>query len=184
MPVESNKQAKDKAITIISHATNNSNRNPESATANTGRTEMPRAPAVRKAVQAGTAHTAGNPGESSKTAKAGKITLRELAKAVAKAEGWGSPNSLARKLSNPCNIRARGNLGKYKGFGKFSTAELGFQSCEKTLRFYISRGKTLQQMINYFSPESDGNNPTQHAANIAKFAKIALHTPLNQIVQL
>ena len=116
------------------------------------------------------------------TARITRITLRTLAAAVAKAEGFTTPGSIAQQRNNPCNSRAKGDLGKSGGFGRFSTVEKGYQSCEKTLRFYISRGRTLQQTINYFSPRADHNNPVQHADNIAIIADIDKNVPLKDLI--
>lgn len=111
------------------------------------------------------------------------ISLREFTIAVGKAEGAETKGSLAQRNLNWCNIRKACTAGKANGFGKCATAEDGWKLCEKTLTFYISKGRTLAETIRYFSPASDGNNPAQHVANIAKLAGIPTNTPLNQLIK-
>jgi hypothetical protein len=112
-----------------------------------------------------------------------KITIRQLAIAVAKAEGWETQRSVAQRNSNPCNIRKICTSGMSSGFGKCKTEEDGWKLCESSLNWYISRGKTLAQMMRYFSPTADGNNPSKHASNIAAFAGINKYLPLKELIK-
>lgn len=83
-----------------------------------------------------------------------KIPVVELVKAKQKAEGWFE-GSLSYQNNNPCNLRVDGDLGRYAGFGKFSTYELGVERCIRSIKWYADHGATVEGLVYGFSPPSD-----------------------------
>ena len=81
--------------------------------------------------------------------------------------------------NNPLNLRISSNNWKGKvptsentdgSFEQFTTMPYGFRAALKNLQSYITKYhcNNIQSIINKWAPASDGNNPTNYAASVAK----------------
>ncbi len=92
--------------------------------------------------------------------------------------------------NNPLNLRISSNNWKGKvptaentdgSFEQFTTMPYGFRAALKNLQAYITKYhcNTIQSIINKWAPASDGNNPTNYAASIARTTGYSLTTTIN-----
>ena len=91
--------------------------------------------------------------------------------------------------NNPLNLRISSNNWKGKvptsentdgSFEQFTTMPYGFRAALKNLQSYITKYhcNNIQSIINKWAPASDGNNPTNYAASVARTTGYSLTTTI------
>ena len=122
------------------------------------------------------------------------MSLRKLAEAIAKEEGFYVPGTVANRLNNPGNLifvgqrdavghQIIGKDRKKRLFCKFPTAEKGWAAMQRQLRLFASRNLTLLETIHKWAPASDGNDPHSYAAHVAQRVGFPLDTPVQVIIE-
>lgn len=100
-----------------------------------------------------------------------RISIRELAEAMARFEGFYREGSLPQRYNNPCALRWSKYQSKQKnGFAVFSTAERGWKGaiydlsckCQGRTRTGLGPNSTVKELIWVWAPLADGNNTPQY----------------------
>lgn len=78
-------------------------------------------------------------------------------------------------INNPFNIRFNrknvwyGQIGRKKGFCRFSSFDYGVRACVVLLRNYIRAGfSTIRKIITRFAPASDGNDTDAYISFVSQ----------------
>lgn len=117
--------------------------------------------------------------------------IDEWAKAIAEFEGFYTSSSVARRNNNPGNLRIPGDAGQDdRGFGIFSTPELGWDALKKDLSAKVRKYPDftlLQIMTRYLggnpaAPAVTGEgNPFNYARFIAEKLGVSIESTLRSI---
>lgn len=118
-------------------------------------------------------------------ARGGLVTwrVRNLARAIAFAEGFHNPNTIPAKRNNPGDIKSGGVIAT------FATAAEGWEALERQLmaivngtsRFYNTK-MTIAEMGAVWAPASDGNTAGAWAKNVAAQLGTSVNTRIEQVL--
>lgn len=97
--------------------------------------------------------------------------------AIAKHEGFYEEGTLAQRQNNPGNIRRNGK------FMNNVTVEEGWEDLRLVIKGYAEAGATIQTMMLYYAPASDGNNPWAYAQALENDILISKHTKLSELFE-
>ena len=115
-------------------------------------------------------------------------TIDDLASAIARFEGFGTPGVWATINNNPGNLRSGpGQIGTNGGFAVFATPADGYAALDKQIQTNESLGLNLNQFFGGepgvyagYAPAADSNNPAQYATTVAGWLGIDPTVPLTQ----
>ena len=115
-------------------------------------------------------------------------TIDDLASAIARMEGYGTPGVWATINNNPGNLRSgTGQTGTNGGFAVFATPADGYAALDHQIQINENLGLNLNQFFAGepgvyagYAPSADANNPAQYAANVASWTGIDPTIPLTQ----
>jgi hypothetical protein len=109
--------------------------------------------------------------------------VRELARAIAYAEGFHVPNTIPAKRNNPGDLKSGGVIAT------FANAAEGWEALERQLMSivngssrYYSLNMTIAQMGETWAPSSDGNTAGAWARNVAGQLGVSVNTRLSQVI--
>lgn len=100
-----------------------------------------------------------------------KISVKNLAEAMAAFEGFYIPNSVAQRNNNPCNLRwSKFQTAAKNGFAYFTHADTGWNACVWDLSMKcqgktqtkLTPESTIKDLIYVWAPPSDNNNTEKY----------------------
>jgi hypothetical protein len=98
--------------------------------------------------------------------------LSKLAQLIATEEGFYVEGSIPNRNRNPGDLRHSPHSfhdpAHPNAIGQIDTVADGWADLERQLREFADRGLTLAQMINIYSPASDGNDPIGEIAYLCR----------------
>jgi hypothetical protein len=117
-------------------------------------------------------------------------TVDDLASAIAKFEGYGTPGVWATINNNPGNLRSgTGQTGTNGGFAVFATPADGFAALDNQIEINEGMGLNLNQFFGGlpgvypgYAPAADSNNPAAYATTVASWIGIDPTVPLTQVL--
>ena len=109
--------------------------------------------------------------------------VRELARAIAFAEGFHVPNSIPAQRNNPGDLKVNGVIATY------GTAAEGWEALERQLQLIANGGsryytlkQTIAEMGATWAPSSDGNTVGAWAKNVASRLGVSVNTRLEAVI--
>ena len=127
-------------------------------------------------------------------------TVDDLAKSIARFEGYNVAGSIAQRNNNPGNLRAgTGQTGTdASGFAIFPDATTGYAALDHQIQLNADRGLSLDTFFGGqrdpltgavipggypgYAPAADSNNPGQYSQTVAGWLGIDPNTPLTQVL--
>lgn len=104
-----------------------------------------------------------------------------LAGAIKDHEGF-YPGSIAYDNNNPGNLRSwPTQSGSRRGFAYFSSYAIGWQALLDLLNTRCQSNPTLYQLMSWYAPASDNNDPYLYASIIAKSLDISINEKIANI---
>lgn len=111
--------------------------------------------------------------------------VHEIALAIGKMEGFGTPGTVATRNNNPGNLRKWGNVQIIDGFASFPSAAAGWEALRSQVSRNVKRGLTLREFFQGkpgvypgYAPSSDGNRPSNYAEFVAGSVGIPVDKPI------
>ena len=104
-----------------------------------------------------------------------------LAEAIKQHEGY-FPGSVAYDNHNPGALRSWPTmLYRTRGFAYFETYEIGWKALLDLLIKQCEKKPTLYQLMSWYAPVSDGNDPYRYASILASKLGVSVNTPIQDI---
>ena len=114
--------------------------------------------------------------------------IQRISQAIARREGYYVPGSRAARNNNPGNLRRWGNVAVDDGFAHFPSVDAGWEALRAQIAKNVRRGLTLLEFfagkpgVYYgYAPSTDGNDPEDYAAFVAKLVGVPVSAPLDTI---
>ena len=121
-----------------------------------------------------------------RTIKSSTVVSRDaalliLAEAIKVHEGW-YPGSVAWDNLNPGNLRSWPTaIGTNRGFAVFPDYETGWTALLDLLRKRCALNPTLYQLMSWYAPASDNNDPYRYASLLAQKLGVTINTRISDI---
>lgn len=115
--------------------------------------------------------------------------VSRLAQAIAKAEGYGTPNSIPTRANNPGNLKNGAPVLAGTSITKYATAAEGWAALERQIGLiltgksaYYKATDTIAQMGSVWAPSGDNNITGAWARNVANFLNVSVSTRIGAVV--